>query len=72
MLATCAGNVWLIAAMFIIELIFSHISGKSNIIADLLSRWGMVLDPEQKFKNLLSDYKSVDSHLNLTILNHTI
>ena len=37
-LATCAGNIWLIAAMYSIEFYFSHVSGQSNIIADLLSR----------------------------------
>ena len=36
-LATCARNIWLIAAMFNREFIFSHISGQSNTIADLLS-----------------------------------
>ena len=71
-LATCARNVWLIAAMYNIEINFSHISGKSNIIVDLLSRWYMVLHPEQKLTKLLPNYKWVDSHIDLTVLNHTI
>ena len=71
-LATCARNVWLIAAMFNIELKFSHISGKTNVIADLLSRWSMVPDPHEKLKKMLPQYKWVDSHLYLTALNHAI
>ena len=58
--------------MFNIELRFSHIPGKSNIVADLLSRWGMVTDPEEKLKELLPRYKWVQSHIDLTILNYTI
>ena len=41
-LATCARNIWLIAAMHNIEFIFSHIAGQFNNIADLLSR-GLLL-----------------------------
>ena len=69
-LATCARNVWLIAAIFNIELKFSHISGKTNVIADLLSRWSMVPDPHEKLKQMLPQYKWVDSHIELTALNH--
>ena len=83
-LATCARNIWLIAAMFNIDLIFSHISGReldnsalcqisqSNTIADFLSRWSMTINPEQKFKTLLHNYKWVDSHLDLTIFSYSI
>ena len=71
-LATCARNVWLIAAIFNIELKFSHISGKTNIIADLLSRWSMVPEPHEKLKQMLPQYKWVHSHIDLTALNHDI
>ena len=37
-LATCARNVWLITSIFNIQLIISHIPGKYNCTADLLSR----------------------------------
>ena len=36
-LATCARNVWLICAIFNIQIRVWHIPGKSNHIADLLS-----------------------------------
>ena len=38
-LATCARNIWLIAALNNIQFQFSHIPGKNNNLADLLSRW---------------------------------
>ena len=52
-LATCARNIWLIAATFNIEFIFSHISGQSNSIADLLSRWAVTYNPLEKLNGLL-------------------
>ena len=36
-LATCTGNLWLIAALFNIEFIITHILGKTNVVVDLLS-----------------------------------
>ena len=38
MLATCACNIWLIAALNNIQFQFSHIPGKHINLADLLSR----------------------------------
>ena len=35
----CARNIWLISAMFNIQFKFTHIPGKQNSLADLLSRW---------------------------------
>ena len=37
--ATCARNVWLVAAQADIDLIYIHIPGKKTTVADLLSRW---------------------------------
>ena len=37
-LATCARNVWLITAIFNIEIVVIHVPGKDNPIADLVSR----------------------------------
>ena len=71
-LATCARNIWLIVAMYNIDFIFSHISGQLNVVADLLSCWSITVNPEEKLKNMLPEYKWVDSHLDLTILNYNI
>ena len=37
-LAVCIKNIWLLAATFDIDLLISHNQGKTNIIADALSR----------------------------------
>ena len=37
-LATCARNIWLLSAMFNVELLVNHIPGSHNTVADLLSR----------------------------------
>ena len=38
-LAACARNIWLWAATHDIHFIYTHVSGKSNTTADLLSGW---------------------------------
>ena len=38
-LAMCARNIWLLSAMFNVELVVNYIPGCHNVIADLLSRW---------------------------------
>ena len=71
-LATCARNVWLIAALNNIHFQFSHIPGKSNVLADLLSRWQITNDRFQKLDHLIINYTWVPTHLTLTSLNYTI
>ena len=71
-LALCARNVWLICAIFNIQLVFSHIPGKNNHIADLLSRWTITVNPEQKLKQLLPHFIWINTHIDLTALNHNI
>ena len=71
-LATCARNIWLIAALNNIHFKFSHIPGKNNILADLLSRWQITNDRFQKLDNLITNYTWVPTHLTLTSLNYTI
>ena len=38
-LSVCARNIWLLSALFNISIHIEHISGKSNVTADLLSRY---------------------------------
>ena len=38
-LGACARNVWYLAAQHDIEISYTHVLGKNNQIADLLSRW---------------------------------
>ena len=38
-LGTCARSIWMEAAQADIDIVYSHIQGRKNVIADLLSRW---------------------------------
>ena len=55
-LATCARNIWLIMAIFNIEIIVVHVPGCDNHIADLLSRWVVTPNPEQKLRQYLPNF----------------
>ena len=71
-LATCASNIWLITSIFNIQLQVSHIPGKYNCIADVLSRWTITYDPESKLRRLLSHFIKVNTHVDLFALNYDI
>ena len=71
-LATCATNIWLITAIFNIQLRVVHVPGKANTIADLLSRWTTTLHPEQKLRKLVPDFIWINTHISLTALNYDI
>ena len=58
--------------MFNIHLIMVHIPGKCNAIADLLSRWLIVANPQDKLQKILSEFIWVNMHINLTALNYNI
>ena len=71
-IATCAMNIWLLSAIFNINIIVSHIKGLENNVADLLSRWHHTSDNFQKLNDLIECPVWVNSHLDLTLLNHDI
>ena len=71
-MATCARNVWLLAAMFNVNIIVSHIKGLDTSVADLLSRWHLTADNFQKLYTFLENPIWVDTHMDLTLLNHDI
>ena len=68
-LATCARNIWLITAIFNIEIIVIHVPGKHNHIADLLSRWMVTVKPEHKLRQYLPNFIWINIHIDLTKLN---
>ena len=68
-LATCARNVWLITAIFNIEIIVIHVPGKKNHIGDLLTRWVITLNPEDKLRQYLPNFIWINTHIDLTKLN---
>ena len=72
LLAAFARNIWLLTSTFNIQLKVSHIFGKDNQIADLLSWWWETKNNEQKLSNLLPNYKWVPTHIDLAKYNQEI
>ena len=68
-LATCARNVWLITAIFNIEIIVIHVPGKYNPIAVLLSRQVTTIKPENKLGQYLPNFIWINTHIDSTKLN---
>ena len=71
-LATCAKNIWLITAMFNIDIILIHVPGVNNQVADLLSRWTITSNPQSKLMQILPQFQWIDTHIDLTKLNYFI
>ena len=71
-LATCARNIWLITAMFNIDIIIIHVPGVNNQVADLLSRWTITCNPQSKLAQLLPQFEWTNTRIDLTKLNYFI
>ena len=71
-LATWARNVWLLTATYNFLLVVSHIQGIRNNVADLLSRWGNAPEDVEKINKLVNSPIWVNTHIDLTLLNHDI
>ena len=52
-MATCARNIWLLSAIFNINIVVSYIKGLENNVADVLSRWHQMTDNLQKLNALI-------------------
>ena len=72
LLAAFARNMWLLTSIYNIQLEVSHIFGKDNQIADLLSRWWEAKDNHQKLHSFLPNYKWIPTHIDLTKYNQEI
>ena len=53
-LGACARNIWMEAAKADIDIVYTHIQGRKNVVADLLSRW----------KNTQSHHQILCQHVN--------
>ena len=71
-LGTCARNVWMLMSLFNIQIDFFHIPGKANVVADLLSRWHISQNPQQKLNSYVPNHKWMHVHPNLLCLNFCI
>ena len=72
MMTTCARNIWLLAAIYNINVVVTYIRGHDNSVADLLSRWYQTSDNHHKLYEFIELPIWVDLHLDLTLLNHDI
>ena len=54
-LATCARNVWLLVALYDLDISYVHIKGKNNVVADLLSRWVPTVENIHKLQSHIPD-----------------
>ena len=68
-LATCARNIGSLLPCLILNLLFVHVPGRNNDIADLLSRWIVTSNPEQKLRQYLPNFIWINTHIDLTQLN---
>ena len=71
-LALMARNAWLICAIVNIQVLVCHIPGRENILADLLSRWKVSPEHYKRLLQILPQPLWVQTHLDLTLLNHDI
>ena len=70
-LAAVLQNVWLVYAIHKIELKVVHVAGITNVIADLLSRWNITCQPQEKVLQLLPSpvwYEITEGHLYIDML----
>ena len=72
LLAAISRNIFMEAAQFDISLIISHVAGKANIIADLLSRWDNSDIQIKNLKDLVPDCQWVHIEPNKLEIDHEI
>ena len=71
-LATLTQNIWLECAKNDIQIIVTHIMGKSNIIADLLSRCSNSENDKEKLEKLLPQHVWLETTNELLHINEKI
>ena len=72
LLAAISRNIFMDAAQFDISLIVSHVAGKTNITADLLSRWGNLDTQIKQLKDLVPNYEWVHIKPEHLLIDHEI
>ena len=71
-LGACAHNIWLLSALFNISKHTEHISGKSNVIGDLLSRYKFNKQSLDLLRAYVPNVSWVRTHIDLTCLNYDL
>ena len=71
-LACCARNIWLLSAIYNISIHIEHIPRKSNIVADLLSRFKFDAASWHFLEQYVPNCIWVPTHIDLTKLNYDL
>ena len=71
-LALCAHNIWLLSAIYNISIHIGHIPGKSNIAADLLSRFKFDVASWHSLAQYVPNFLWIHTHIDLTKLNNDL
>ena len=71
-LATCARNIWFESALADVSLIYTHIRGRDNKVADLLSRWQGAPSQFKALQELVENPVWVNTSSALLDLNYEI
>ena len=71
-LATCVRNIWLLAALYNVTIVTSHVYGIHNTVADLFFRWHGTVNNVVKLYTFIPNPIWIDTHLDLTLLNYDI
>ena len=72
LLGACARNIFMVCALFNIDLQVSHIAGNDNKIADLLSRWKYSESNIKQLTQLVHPVNWLDIPLNMLYLDYNI
>ena len=71
-LGTFACNIWMLSALFNISIHIEHISGKSNVISDLLSRFKFGQQSYELLSTYVPNVSWVPTHIDLTCIYYDI
>ena len=71
-LAAVARNIWTKLAKEDIQVVYRHIPGRMNLVADLLSRWQGTPAQSVKLKHLVANPVWLPTHVQLLELNNDI
>ena len=71
-LAACAHNAWYLVALADIHLLYVHVLGKNNRVADLLSRWQNSQANIELLHSIVPNPIWIPTDVTLTDVDHTI
>ena len=71
-LALCARNFWLLAAIYNISIHIVYILGKNNVVANILSRFKFDTAAWQSLQKYVPNFIWIHTHIDQAKLNHAL